>query len=61
MRKPRPISRNWPLPDELAVVEHGIRELVATLEPVQAERVRQHKHRMRRRIQRIMEAIFLLR
>jgi hypothetical protein len=58
MRKSKPITRNWPSPDELAAVDHGIRELVATLEPMQAERIRQHRERLRPRIQRIMEAIF---
>jgi hypothetical protein len=58
MRKSKPITRNWPSPDELATVDHGIRELVATLEPMQAERIRQHRERLRPRIQRIMEAIF---
>jgi hypothetical protein len=58
MRKPRPITRNWPSPDELAAVDHGIRELVATLEPVETERVRQRREHVRPQIQRIMEAIF---
>ena len=58
MRKPKPITRNWPSPDELAAVDHGIRKLVASLEPVQAERIRRHRKHVRPRIQRIMEAIF---
>ena len=58
MRKPKPIARNWPSPEELAAVDHGIRELVARLEPMQAERIRQHREHLRLRLQRIMEAIF---
>ena len=33
MRTRKPITRNWPSPDELAEVDQGIRKLVATLEP----------------------------
>jgi hypothetical protein len=55
MCKPQPFPRNWPSPDELAAVEHGIRQLVVTLEPVQAE---PNGRTGSPRVQRIMTAIF---
>ena len=58
MRNPRPITRSWPLPDELAAVDHDIRKLVATLNPVRAERIRQHREFSLPRTQRIIEAVF---
>jgi hypothetical protein len=54
----KPITRNWPSPDELAEVDHGIRNLVATLEPVQVEHIRHHRERPFPRTQRIMQAVF---
>ena len=57
MRKPQPITRNWPLPDELAAVDRDMRKLVARLEPVQTERIRQHGEQSFLRIRRIMGTI----
>ena len=58
MRTRKPITRNWPSPDELAEVDQGVRKLVATIEPVRAERIRQHRERLFARTQRIMQAVF---
>ena len=50
MRKP--ITRNWPSPDELAAVDQGIRKLVAMLEPVQTEAIGKHREHSFSRIRR---------
>jgi len=58
MHERKPITRNWPSPDEMAAVDHGIRKLVASLEPAQAEHIRLPGKHVRIRIQRVMEVIF---